>query len=141
MRFEDFEHFRVHTDVLPPALTHDEPCSTSLVGEIGHRPSVATLMRFADQHRVYCQYGFSEPEATAEANARWETVWLLYPDGTDTFAFLTRQKGSELWDVTLAVGGPDANLSGDGVGYEQALVLVFRAMGEQMPHEFIVTRR
>lgn len=139
MRFEDFEHFRVRTDVVPPVLMHDEPCFTTIDEEIGDGTSVATLMRVADQHRMSCQYGFSEPEATAEANARWETVWLTYTDERGPFAFLKRQKGTELWDVTFSGGKYDVRLSGNGVGYEQGIALVCQAMGEHMPQEFAVT--
>lgn len=139
MRFEDFEHFRVRTDTEPPALEHT-PCRTTIDDEIGDGTSVATLMRRADQHRVFCSFGFSEPEATAEAKARWETVWLGYADERGDFASFTRQKGTELWDVTFSGGSSDVRLSGNGVGYEQGLALIAQALGGQMPKEFTVTR-
>jgi hypothetical protein len=141
MRFEDFEHFHVRTnDIVPPVLTHIEPCNTTIDDEIGDGTSVATLMRVADQHRTFCQYGFSEPEATAEANARWESVWLTYTDKPGAIAFLRRQKDTELWDVIFCGGDWDQRISGNGVGYEQGLALVFRIMGDQMPEDFAVSR-
>jgi hypothetical protein len=36
-------------------------------------------------------------------------------------------------------GEPPALLTRNGVSYEMALVAVFRAMGEEMPEEFIVS--
>lgn len=97
-------------------------------------------LRRADQHRVFSEFGFSEPDATAEAKARWETVWLGYADERGDFASLTRQKGTELWEVTFSGGRNDVCLSGNGVGYEQGIALIAQALGGQMPKEFNVTR-
>jgi hypothetical protein len=140
MRFEDFEHFLVYTNFEPAVLAHAKPCNTTIDQEVGNGTSVATLMRVADQHRRFCEYGFSETEATADANARWETVWLSYPDERGGFAFLTRQKGTELWDVNFCSETHDVRLSGEGVGYERGLALIFEAMGELLPQDFVVSR-
>ena len=120
------------------------------LNEIKDGDSLDTLTRWADEHRLRCEWALcpgderEHPELTVqkrvEVNLRW-TRGLL---ANHSFAVLHRLD-YQVWDAWLnparverwrVVEGPPVRLTRNGVSYEMALAAVFRAMGNRMPKRF-----
>ncbi|MBR7837822.1 hypothetical protein KDL01_31395 [Actinospica durhamensis] len=109
------------------------------VGMIRDGDSLATLMRLADEHRPHCAWETSVTAETTEQPAFTPAEARLQANG-HTFAVL-RRLDYNAWDAWLRPQATDGEAAGvrltrNGVSYEMALAVVFRAMGATMPTEF-----
>jgi hypothetical protein len=120
------------------------------LGGIQDGDSLDTLIRIADEHRPGCAEAFcpaderEHPELTVQKRAEVQLQWARGPKGDRSFAVLHRLDYNA-WDAWLTplrmegkfpVEDQPVPVTRDPVGYEMALMAVFRAMGDEMPEGF-----
>ena len=124
----------------------------TILSNIQDGDSLDTLIQIADEHRPGCEWAIcssgerEHPELTVQERAEVHLKWAGDLLDSYDFAKLHRLDGN-VWDARLHpvhLEGqtlreePPVLLTPNGVSYEMALMAVSRAMGDQMPEEFLV---
>jgi hypothetical protein len=114
--------------------------------------SLDTLIRMADEHRPRCEWAVcpaderERPELTVQKRAEVHLRWVRGFAAERSFAVLHRLDYN-VWDAWLhpwrmqgqsRIREQPVLVTPNGVSYEMALMAVFRAMGDEMPEEFMV---
>jgi hypothetical protein len=115
------------------------------LGEIQDGDSLDTLLRMADEHRPFCEWAISpgdereHPELTVQKRA---VVYLESYVAGELWRFAELHRlDYNVWDAWTRREGPHVDpvrAVRNGVGYEMALMAVFRAMGDSLPEGFQV---
>jgi hypothetical protein len=124
----------------------------TLLNKIKDGDSLDTLIRWADEHRLGCEWAVcpgderEHPELTVQKRAEVHLQWTRDFLAHRSFAKLHRLDYN-VWDAWLhpthlegqiVREEPPVLLTRNGVSYEMALTAVFRAMGNEIPEEFAV---
>lgn len=124
----------------------------TLLHTIKDGDSLDTLIRWADEHRLECEWAWcpgderGHPELTVQKRAEVHLRWTRGLLADHSLAVLHRLDYN-VWDAWLhptrvegqrVVEEPPVRLTRNGAGYEIAFTAVFRAMGDQIPEEFAV---
>jgi hypothetical protein len=124
----------------------------TLLNKIQDGDSLDTLIRWADEHRLGCEWAWcpgderEHPELTVQKRAEVHLRWTRGLLADHSLAVLHRLD-YQVWDAWLhptrvegrrVVEEPPVRLTRNGVSYEMALTAVFRAMGDEIPEEFAV---
>jgi hypothetical protein len=122
------------------------------LAEIQDGDGLDTLIRMANEHRPGCEWAIcpgderERPELTVQKRAEVHLQWA--GDRLAAHFAKLHRLDNNVWDAWLhpthlegqtAREEPPVLLTPNGASYEMALMAVFRAMGDEMPEEFLVT--